>query len=75
MDDSQIYGGNIENAMKTAGHEMKGLTALIEWELKTVGLHTLKFPLMTIIDHFGFRLIALSVLPLDKRMFVRFGPN
>jgi hypothetical protein len=25
---------------------MKGLTALIDWELKTVGLHTIKFPLM-----------------------------
>jgi hypothetical protein len=48
------------------GHEMKGLTALLEWELKTVGLHTIKFPLMVLIDHRGFRLIAMSILPLKK---------
>jgi len=54
---------------------MKGLTALLDWELKTVGLHTVKFPLMILIDHRGFRLIAMSILPLKKGPPARLPKN
>lgn len=45
---------------------MKGLQALLEWELKTVGLYTIKFPLTTLIDYRGFRLVATTILPLSS---------
>lgn len=65
-DDVGLYG-NLENAMRGAGHELKGLTALINWELKTIGLHAIKFPLTAIIDYYGYRLVATAVLPLSGK--------
>ena len=67
--DHDLYG-NLENAMKGAGHEMKGLTGLINWELKTIGLHMIKFPLTAIIDYYGYRLVATAVLPLSSKTMV-----
>ena len=65
-DEAKLYG-NLENAMRGAGHELKGLTALINWELKTIGLHSIKFPLTAIIDYYGYRLVATAVLPLSGK--------
>lgn len=67
--EQDLYG-NLENAMRGAGHEMKGLTGLINWELKTIGLHTIKFPLTAIIDYYGYRLVATAVLPLSSKTMV-----
>jgi hypothetical protein len=67
--EQNLYG-NLENAMRGAGHEMKGLTGLINWELKTIGLHTIKFPLTAIIDYYGYRLVATAVLPLSSKTMV-----
>lgn len=66
LDEHKLYGDSVERAMKAAGHEIKGLTCLLDWELKTVGLHAIKWPLMVLIDHRGYRLIAMSMLPLGK---------
>lgn len=67
--EADLYG-NLENAMRGAGHELKGLTALINWELKTIGLHAIKFPLTAIVDYYGFRLVATAVLPLSSKTLV-----
>jgi hypothetical protein len=49
-----------ELVQKEAGHQLKGLTALV-----TAGVQTLHFPLMALIEYRGFRLIAMSVLPIS----------
>jgi hypothetical protein len=67
--EANLYG-NLENAMRGAGHELKGLTGLINWELKSIGLHTIKFPLTAIIDFYGYRLVATAVLPLSSKTLV-----
>jgi hypothetical protein len=50
-----------ENAMKAASHDLKGLMAFF-----TTGVAALHVPLMALIDYKGFRLQAISVLPIDK---------
>ena len=52
--------------MKAAGHEMKGLEAILHWELMTVGLDAMRWPLMALIDHCGYRLLASSILPINR---------
>ena len=61
IDYSGIYGGD-ENAMKAASHELKGLTNYYH-----CGVNELHVPLMAYIDYRGFRLMALSLLPIDKQ--------
>jgi len=47
-----------ENAAKEANHQLKGLTALYN-------AHTnLKLPLLTIVKYNGYKLVAMSVLPI-----------
>ena len=53
-----LYGGD-HWAMKAANHELLGLTAYFNCSLPE-----LHFPLMAVIDHCGFRLTALSELPI-----------
>lgn len=64
VDTSKIYDG-IKNAMKVAGHELKGLTAYI-----STGVSGLNYPLMALIDYWGYRLIASSRLPIDSETLV-----
>ena len=47
-----------------SGHELKGLMAYF-----SVGMHYVNFPLMTLVDYRGFRLVAISVLPVGKSYF------
>ncbi|PRP82048.1 hypothetical protein PROFUN_03738 [Planoprotostelium fungivorum] len=54
-----IYGGD-EFCMKSASNEQKGLTRYFS---AGVGL---RVPLMSLIDYMGYRLIAISILPIDK---------
>jgi hypothetical protein len=68
-DEHNLYK-DIERAMKTSLHELKGLTALVDWELKTVGLSAVKFPLIVLIDYRGYRLAATSILPLGSSTLV-----
>ena len=46
-----------------SGHELKGLMAYF-----SVGMHDVNFPLMTLVDYRGFRLVAISVLPVGKSL-------
>jgi hypothetical protein len=65
VDESGLYGGNDELIMKTAAHDLVGLMALIECNIS--GLH---FPLLALIDYLGYRLIACSILPIDRSTLV-----
>ncbi|EFA75197.1 hypothetical protein PPL_11271 [Heterostelium album PN500] len=58
-----------EKAQKSAGHELKGLNYFME---HSNGL--IKFPLMAIIDYGGYRLLAISNLPITKKSIV-YGSN
>lgn len=69
IDWKDIYSSDMY-AMKAASHEMKGLEQFLELE----NLSSIHVPLMTIIDYLGFRLIALSVLPIDNSTLV-YGSN
>jgi hypothetical protein len=52
IDSAQLYGGD-EFAMKATQHEIKGLTAYINYSLNSRFPNTLHFPLMTVIGtHF-----------------------
>jgi len=48
-----------------AGHELKGLIHLFKCEVPDLCL-----PLMALVDYRGFRLIAMSILPVDKTTIV-----
>ncbi|ELR11467.1 uncharacterized protein ACA1_122080 [Acanthamoeba castellanii str. Neff] len=55
-----IYGGD-EYAMKAASHDLKGLIHYYSCQIP--GLHV---PLMALIDYLGFRLIAITILPINN---------
>jgi hypothetical protein len=55
-----LYAGD-ENAMKSASHELSGLMNIQGCNLEGVAV-----PLMCYIDYRGFRLIAVSLLPINK---------
>ncbi|EGC32510.1 hypothetical protein DICPUDRAFT_15088, partial [Dictyostelium purpureum] len=59
-----LYGSD-ENAMKTAAHELNGCTSFLNCGIK--GLHV---PLMAYIDYRGFRLMAMSLLPISKKSLI-----
>ena len=48
-----------------AGHELKGLTSCF-----LCGVDGLNFPLIALIDYRGFRLVCMSVLPIDEDTLV-----
>eukprot|EP01105_Mastigella_eilhardi_P019239 TRINITY_DN4515_c0_g1_i4.p1 TRINITY_DN4515_c0_g1~~TRINITY_DN4515_c0_g1_i4.p1 ORF type:complete len:1994 (+),score=419.79 TRINITY_DN4515_c0_g1_i4:519-5984(+) len=60
-----LYGGD-ENSIKAGGHELKGLMRYYG----APGIHT---PLMALIDHRGFRLVAMSQLPIDGDSSIIYG--
>jgi len=64
-----MYGGvngpDDAAAMKAAGNELVALAHVAKTNVK--GLH---FPLMAIIDYVGFRLVAVSTLPISKSTIV-----
>ncbi len=64
VDNHKLYGSD-ELVMKAAAHELVGLMSLIECNVP--GLH---FPLFTLIDYHGYRMIATSMLPIDKTTLV-----
>ena len=61
VDAHGLYGGDHVAAGKVAGHELKGLMAYMSCEIPDVNV-----PLMTLIDYRGFRIIAMSVLPINN---------
>merc|ERR1719238_66040 len=55
---------DISDAMKIAGHEIKALNSVLRFIEKTGS--QLCFPLMTLVDYNGHRVLACSQLPIDK---------
>jgi hypothetical protein len=66
IDKDGFFGGsNDYAAAKVAGHELKGLQAYMN-----AGVKELHYPLMALVDYRGFRLIAMSILPIDRGTIV-----
>eukprot|EP01114_Cavostelium_apophysatum_P016039 TRINITY_DN4498_c0_g1_i2.p1 TRINITY_DN4498_c0_g1~~TRINITY_DN4498_c0_g1_i2.p1 ORF type:complete len:936 (+),score=227.54 TRINITY_DN4498_c0_g1_i2:85-2892(+) len=59
-----MYGGD-EFAMKSAGHELKSLNELISCHIPK-----LHFPLMCLINYLGWRVMCISVLPINNETLV-----
>eukprot|EP01132_Coremiostelium_polycephalum_P007447 gene7447-9152_t len=64
LDSQGLYCGD-QNAMKAAGHELKGLMSY--YNCRVDGLH---HPLMALIDYRGYRLVAMSLLPINSDTIV-----
>jgi hypothetical protein len=63
-----MYGGATKDdaaAMKAANNELLGLSQALKCNIP--GLF---FPLMAIIDYVGYRLVAVSTLPINKKTIV-----
>ena len=58
--DNGLYGSDYA-AMKVAGHELKGLQHYLSCDIPE-----LCFPMIGLVDFLGFRLIAITLLPLGK---------
>ena len=64
IDSAGLYQGD-ENAMKSASHDLKGLMNYYH-----CGIKELHFPLMAYIDYRGFRLVAVSLLPISSKTII-----
>ncbi|EGG19006.1 Histidine kinase A [Cavenderia fasciculata] len=64
LDSQGLYAGD-KNAMKAAGHELKGLMSY--YNARVEDLH---HPLMALIDYRGYRLVAMSLLPINSETIV-----
>jgi hypothetical protein len=53
--------------MKAAAHELKGLIGYY-----SCNIPGLNFPLMALIDYKGFRVIAMSILPINAKT-IKYG--
>ena len=69
IDKHGMYG-NDANAAKAAGHEFKSTTAFFDLQLPDVQL-----PLMAIIDYRGFRVTAMSLLPISGQETLVYGSS
>eukprot|EP01122_Echinamoeba_exundans_P005431 TRINITY_DN15587_c0_g2_i1.p1 TRINITY_DN15587_c0_g2~~TRINITY_DN15587_c0_g2_i1.p1 ORF type:complete len:1160 (+),score=219.51 TRINITY_DN15587_c0_g2_i1:46-3525(+) len=65
VDDYGIYNGDDDWASKAGGHELKGLMGF-----KSAGIKELHLPLMALIDYRGYRLIAVSSVPISRDTLV-----
>jgi hypothetical protein len=68
-----LYSGgdlpDAESAAKALGHELKGAAGYY-WS----NVEGLSFPLMAVIDYMGFRVLAVSLLPISKAT-LRYGSD
>lgn len=64
-DSTKIYGGDIEAAMKVAGHDLRSLV-----QIRSLNIPDIKLPMMVLIDYLGFRLVAESILPINKETLI-----
>ncbi len=60
VDEHQLYGSDA-NAQKATGHELKSLAAY--FDCRIAGLHV---PLSAVIDYRGYRVLAMSLVPVDR---------
>ena len=59
------YNGDDDKAIKAAGHELRGLISYYQCHMKN-----LHFPLMVLVDYMGYRLIAQSILPIERSTII-----
>ena len=64
VDSSGLYGSDVI-AAKAAGHDLKGVKAYFN-----AGVPLLNFPLVCLVDYMGFRLVAISLLPIGNDTIV-----
>lgn len=69
LDTEGLFGGDDAAAAKVAGLELKGLQSYANCNIPGLCL-----PLMALVDYRGFRLIAMSVLPISSSTIV-YGSN
>ncbi|PRP84152.1 hypothetical protein PROFUN_04143 [Planoprotostelium fungivorum] len=60
VDSHGLYGSDMA-AAKVAGNDLKGLVQYFN-----LGISRLHFPLMALVDYMGFRIQALSLLPINS---------
>jgi len=65
LDTEGIYGGNDAAAAKVAGHELKGVQAYFNCSIQGLCL-----PLIALVDYRGFRLLAISLLPITRETLI-----
>jgi len=85
-----MYGGNLrsdENAMKSAAHEIKGCMSYFSCNIKglcfPLMVRLLSIPsdnctnwfIQSVIDYKGFRLLAMSILPIKDGTLVYGSSN
>ena len=69
VDTKKLYDSD-EHAARVAGHELKGCVQIYNcWE---PGVH---FPMMTIVDYRGFRIVGMPLLPIDGTRTLVYGSN
>lgn len=57
--------------MKACGHDLKGLSAVHD-----TGIRDIHLPLICLIDYRGFRVVAMSLLPINGEKTIIYGsPN
>ena len=64
-----VFGGNAAGSCKVADQELKGLMTFF-----SLGLKDLYFPMMALVDYRGYRLVAMTLLPVGKETLV-YGSN
>ncbi len=64
IDAEGVFGGRDECAAKVAGLEMAAIQSCCQCNVD--GIH---FPMAALLDHKGFRLIAQSLLPLERLVY------
>ena len=64
------YPNPLDIAAKIQGHELKGAKAYFSSFFNDGLLEEISFPLISIIDHCGFRITAMSVLPINGTSLV-----
>ena len=71
-----MYGGDSPNdalAAKVAGHELRSLARIID--AGDVFSLNVAVPLMSIVNYRGFRLVAVSVLPISNKSTLIYGSS
>jgi hypothetical protein len=69
---NDLFSGSDANAAKAAGQELKSLVTIFNACQTDERLKEVRVPLMCLIDYRGFRVVAISVLPITRGIIVYF---
>ncbi len=70
-----IIENNSENCCFQLGHELKGLKGYFGWFFNRGSVGTVSFPLTTIIDFKGYRITAMTKLPINGSETLVYGSD